>query len=142
MANTDKVTQQLLAKVAEKKKQISKAEKPVWNTNCNFSFPDGTRFNLHTVSDEEVILRATSLLIVHRNAWREAAELLGSDKPFNWNGNSFDEWKEDFQTRLTKINIEKKKKELAKLESRLDAIISPELRAQMELEAIAKELED
>jgi hypothetical protein len=52
-----------------------------------------------------------------------------------------DEWKEDFQTRVNQISVQEKRKELAELESRLNAIISPELKAQMELDAIAKLLE-
>ena len=142
MGNTDKVTLKLLATVAEKRAEISKAEKPTWNTNCNFTFTDGTRFNLHTVNNEDVILRALSSMIVHKNAWREAIEIMGSKAEFEWNGFTFDEWVEDFKTRLTKVNIEKKKKDLEKLQKRLDAVITPELKAKMELEAIEKELLD
>jgi len=49
-----------------------------------------------------------------------------------------EEWKDDFQTRVNQISVQEKRKELAELESRLNAIISPELKAQMELEAIEK----
>ena len=48
----------------------------------------------------------------------------------------------NIKTRLSKLNIDKEKKNLAKLEQRLDKIISPELRAEMELAAIQKELDD
>lgn len=43
---------------------------------------------------------------------------------------------------MDKIQIQDKRKKLEKLESRLEKIITPELRAKMELEAITAELED
>ena len=48
------------------------------------------------------------------------------------------EWKSDFQTRVNQISIQEKRKELAEIEARLNAIISPELKAQMELEALTE----
>jgi hypothetical protein len=66
---------------------------------------------------------------------------LGVEYNFTWLGFSVDEWKEDFQTRVNQISVQEKRKELAELESRLNAIISPELKAQMELEAIAELLD-
>jgi hypothetical protein len=70
-----------------------------------------------------------------------AAKELGVVYNFTWLGFSVDEWKEDFQTRVNQISVQEKRKELAELESRLNAIISPELKAQMELEAIAELLD-
>jgi molybdenum-dependent DNA-binding transcriptional regulator ModE len=70
-----------------------------------------------------------------------AAKDLGVEYNFTWLGFSVDEWKEDFQTRVNQISVQEKRKELAELESRLNAIISPELKAQMELEAIAELLD-
>jgi hypothetical protein len=70
-----------------------------------------------------------------------AAKDLGVEYNFTWLGFSIDEWKEDFQTRVNQISVQEKRKELAELESRLNAIISPELKAQMELESIAELLD-
>jgi hypothetical protein len=42
---------------------------------------------------------------------------------------------------VNQISVQEKRKELAELESRLNAIISPELKSQMELEAIAELLD-
>ena len=38
MKNTDEQVQKLFAIVQTKKKEISKAEKPDWKTNCSFSY--------------------------------------------------------------------------------------------------------
>ena len=64
------------------------------------------------------------------------------DIPFSWHGYSTEKWKVDIQARIDKIQIEKKKRDLEILEKRLDAILSPELKAEMELEEITKALSD
>ena len=51
------------------------------------------------------------------------------------------DWIQDMKTRAAKIQLISEKNELAELESRLQAIVSPEQRRLMELEAIAKSLE-
>jgi hypothetical protein len=73
-----------------------------------------------------------------RDKSESAAKELGVDYNFTWLGFTVEEWKDDFQTRVNQISVQEKRKELAELESRLNAIISPELKAQMELEAIEK----
>ena len=64
------------------------------------------------------------------------------DYKFTWLGFTVDEWKDDFQTRVNQISIQEKRKELSEIESRLNSLISPELRAQMELEAITELLNE
>ena len=64
--------------------------------------------------------------------------MLGTKYQFKWLGFTFDQWKADIKTRIDKIQISKKKKELEELEVRLDKLISPELKQQMELEEITK----
>jgi hypothetical protein len=82
-----------------------------------------------------------AFLIDRKEKSENAAKELGVDYKFTWLGFSVDEWKNDFQTRVNQISIQEKRKELAEIESRLNAIISPELKAQMELEAISKLLD-
>ncbi len=48
---------------------------------------------------------------------------------------------EDIKTRINKIQIVSKRKKLEELEARLNSIISPSLKAEMEVDAIAAELE-
>ena len=82
-----------------------------------------------------------AFLMERRDKSESAAKELGVEYNFTWLGFSVDEWKEDFQTRVNQISVQEKRKELAELESRLNAIISPELKSQMELEAIAELLD-
>lgn len=143
MANTDEQVQKLFAIVQQKKKEISKAEKPDWKTNCTFSYSrhGNDRINLQVTSDVDELINMLAFLIEKEKAFNEAKVLLGVDNEFKWMGFTFEEWKYDIQTRLTKSQISKKKKELETLETRLNGLISPELKAKWELEEITKLLQ-
>lgn len=143
MANTDEQVQKLFAIVQQKKKEISKAEKPDWKTNCTFSYSrhGNDRINLQVTSDVDELINMLAFLIEKEKAFNEAKALLGVDNEFKWMGFTFEEWKYDIQTRLTKSQISKKKKELETLETRLNGLISPELKAKWELEEITKLLQ-
>ena len=82
-----------------------------------------------------------AFVIDRKEKSESSAKELGVDYKFSWLGFTTDEWKNDFVTRVNQISIQEKRKELAEIESRLNAIISPDLRAQMELEAISKLLD-
>lgn len=144
--NQDEKIQKLFDKVQQKKEEIAKAEKPRWQTNCSFGYDENSasgRINLHTVSDVEQIVKAMAFLISKSETYEKARKLLGlAPKKFEWLGFSVDAWAEDFRTRITKIQLSEKKKELEKYEKTLDTLISPERRAELELEAIEKALED
>jgi hypothetical protein len=67
---------------------------------------------------------------------------VGVENPpaFAWGNSSVADWLDDIRTRIGKIQIGEKRKKLEALEERLNKVISPELRAKMELDAIAAEL--
>lgn len=67
---------------------------------------------------------------------------MGLKTEFKHDGYTIDQWIDDFKKRIVIIHLAAKKDELKKLEERLSAIVSPEQRRQMELEAIMKGLED
>jgi hypothetical protein len=50
------------------------------------------------------------------------------------------DWIDDFKKRIATIQLKEKKEKLKSLEVRLHAIISPEKKRQMELDAIMKDL--
>lgn len=141
MANqTDKQVQDLFKIVQTKKTEIAKAEKPNWQTNCSFGYnkDSSSRSNIQVVSDIEELISILGFIIEKERAFESAQTMLGTSEKFKWMGYSLEDWKTDVQTRINKIQISKKKKELEMLESRLDKLISPELKAQMELEEITK----
>jgi hypothetical protein len=141
---TDEKVKTLFESVQEKKLAIEKAERPCWLTAGNFGYSANSahdRINIQTLTDVRKVVEMFAFLIDRKEKSENAAKELGVDYKFTWLGFSVDEWKNDFQTRVNQISIQEKRKELAEIESRLNAIISPELKAQMELEAISKLLD-
>lgn len=140
--NTDEQTLKLIEEVNRQKKEISKAEKPNWLTNCSFSMGEGQpSTNLHVESDVRKLVSIAGFIITKEREYKEAAERLGATAPeFKWGNHAASEWIEDIKTRMAKVQISEKKRKLEILEERLNKIVSPELRAQLELEAITREL--
>ena len=143
-AAQDKLVQELFAKVQEKKAEITKLERPNWKTNQSFGFIKNSaeRVNLQVTNDVRVVAEILAFLIDRKNSFEKACDELGVKLKFEWMNYSFEDWSADLKTRAAKIEIGKKKADLEKLENRLNALISPELKAQLELEAIMKELEN
>ena len=141
MAKKDQTTLSLIKEVQRQKQEIAKAEKPSWNTNMSFSFSERTgTVNLHTVATPTELASIATFLLNQSRSHEEACSLIGVAVPFKWQGFTLGEWIEDIKTRASKIQITEKKNKLEALEKRLNAIISPELKAEMELQAIAEEL--
>lgn len=144
MAKTDSKTLELIKKVQKQKEEIAKAERPNWITNCSFSYIEHSAktVNLHVCRDIHEMVCIVAFLNEREKSYGEAVKELGVDAPaFKWNGFSVSDWVHDVKTRIDKVQIADKKKKLEILENRLNKIISPELRAELELEAIAAELD-
>lgn len=143
--NKDETTLLLIEEINKRKQEIAKATRPNWLTNCTFSYDEFNlvnAINLHVESSIPKLISIVAHLLNKQNSFNEAATLLGiSDLNFKWHGFKVDDWIEDIKTRIVKLQIKTKEDKLRKLEERLNAIISPELKAQMELEQIMKELE-
>jgi len=146
MAATDKKTLELIAQVKAKRAAIAKAEKPAYKTNCSFSYIEGNRgsaTNIHVETDVKKLILMAAFLAERQGSYRNAAlKLLGVENPpeFTWDGFTADEWIGDIKMRVMKIQISTEKKKLEALEDRLNKIISPEKRAELELAAIEEEL--
>lgn len=141
MANErDKLVQELFKVVQEKKSAIAKAEKPSWATNCAFRYNEDSSasINIQVCADVEKFVHMLAFLIDKKRSFDEAQKILGTSVKFKWSGFSFEDWQSDIKTRIDKIEISNKKKELELLEGRLDKLVSPELKAQMELDEISK----
>lgn len=140
--NNDLLVQELTKIVNDKKAAIAKAERPNWRTNCVFRHTrDSSAYtNLQVCAVVEDLVYMLGSLYEKRSAFNEAQKIVGTNLTFQWFGFTFDDWAEDIKTRIDKIEITMKKKELELLEERLNKLVSPELRAQMELEEIKKML--
>jgi len=141
---TDKQVQDLMALVKKKKEEISKAERPNYKTNCTFRYNPETaqNINIQVCADVDQLVGILGYLITQEANYNEASNRLGVSSTFKWGGFTLSDWQSDLQLRVTKIQITKKKQELEFLETRLDKLISPELRAKMELEEISQMLKN
>jgi hypothetical protein len=144
LSKEDELVQQLIAKVQEKKAAITKAEKPNWETNCSFGYlqSSSNRVNLQTVGDVQELIQMLGFLIQQEMQYTLAASRIGFKADFKWLGFTLSQWENDITTRVNKIQLSEKKKELATLEARLDKLLSPELKRKLELEEIQKGLAD
>lgn len=143
--NTDQQTLELIEKVQTQRAEIAKINRANWQTTCSLSLSGDNRdsVNLHTVNKiDELVGYASQLL--SKKAYHEQAEaLLGVEVgEFLWQGFTVEHWLEDIKTRIGKIRIADKQRKLETLESRLDKIISPQLKAKLELEDIAASLNE
>ena len=117
-ANNDKLVQELTKIVNEKKTAIAKAERPNWNTNCAFRYSkdSAASINLQVCGNVEDLVNILGFLCEKRNAFNEAQKIIGTNLEFKWFNFTFDDWAEDIKTRIDKIEITTKKKELEMLE--------------------------
>lgn len=140
---SDEQTLALIKLVKQQKAEIAAAERSNWVTNCTFTYVEGSAntINLHTEQSVRNLVMIVAFLTEREKSYNDAITLLGCyADPFKWCGFTPADWIEDVRHRISKIQIASKRKKLETLETRLNAIISPELRAQMELEDIANEL--
>lgn len=142
MAKIDEKTLDLIKLVKSKREEISNAEKPNWKTNCSFQLYPGTApVNLHVENDIGRLVNIVAYLMQSKEYYDKAEKLLGVSAPtFTLGGFTDAEWIDDIKTRICKIQLNSKKKQLESLEARLNSIMSPELRAELELAAIEEEL--
>lgn len=137
-----KLVDELFSLLEKKKAEIAQAEKPNWVTNCSFplSKNNSDRLNIQVVAEPIQLVEALSILLEKEASFKSANTILGEKATFKWGGFTVEEWTSDFKTRLSKINITNKKKELVDLESRLSKHISQEKRDEMDLADIANKL--
>jgi len=135
----DAVIKELMAKVEQQKAGLGKKEKTTLQTNGIFKFDSSNFFNLNTVSDPSKLVEALAHLIAKEKAFEEAKErLLVTKIDFKWDGYTVNEWESDFQTRISIIEWDNKKRQLDETKKRLSQLVSEDARTEMELEEIQK----
>jgi hypothetical protein len=140
----DELIKELLGVVDSKKMEIAKAEKPSWETNCSFS-PTGNasdRKNIQVETDVDFFVDSLAGLMMKREFHAKAQQTLGVKTEFKHQSFTFEQWEADFKTRLSKIKISEKKKELADLEARLNKLVSKEERERLELESLSNQVKN
>ena len=112
--------------------------KSSWRTNCSFLLND-SHINLQTVRTSGIV-SMVSYLLQQREAEKKACELLNiefRDKIHNY---SYDAWLEDCQKRASYLHIREQENQLNALESKLNQLVSPDKRRELELELLAKSI--
>ena len=140
-ATIDQRINQLFETVRLQKEAISKCDKPSWNTNCLFGYTPTSlhdKFDIRVITDTRKLVEVLAFLIGRSNESQIAADQLGVDYKFTWLGFSLEEWTEDLKMRTNQINIQSQRINLKMLEDKLNNLVSPEQRREMELAAIEK----
>ena len=118
-----------------------KESKQSWKTNCSFQI-EGTTIPINIQTATEAQLKGVVIILMQHVDYMPRAEtLLGLKVSDKIDGYSYTDWLADCKKRVTVMGLRAKKTNLEALEKRLNAIISPEQKRQMELDAIAASLE-
>ena len=111
-----------------------------WVTTCSLSREHSKPLNIQTAGIEDLV-KAYAALVLSDESRTDAAAALGVENPLELRDRfTVEQWKQDFCKRIDIIRFREDQAKLNDLEMRLDAIVSPEQRRQLELEAIAAEL--
>ena len=141
--SADDTTLQLIQEVKRRKEEIADSERSNYKTNLSFAYVEwsSSAVNLQ-VQKVDTLLKIAAFLRSTEAAYENVAKEMGVDDypSFKWGGFTVEEWVADIKLKISKLQVEAKRKKLEVLEARLNSIVSPELRQQMELEAIQKEL--
>lgn len=136
--NTDEIIDSLLAKVEQKTKEIKNLERPTWKTSCVFGYNQGpNKVQIQATKDLDVLVGIFAWCENQKVAWEVSCTLLDINRVCKVDGYSLDDWQADVKTRLDQIQIESKRKELKSYEDKLNELISPEKRREIELKKLA-----
>jgi prophage maintenance system killer protein len=132
--------QELLGIVKAQKAEISNAEKPNWETNCTFGYNKETsnRSNIRTITDVNELTNMLAFLLGKEKDFTEANNRLGGGATFDWLGYSVKKWESDLKTRVSQIQLAKRKQTLEQTEARLDKKVSQTVKDEQDLAIIAK----
>jgi hypothetical protein len=141
--NIDTGIDELFAVLQKQRVEVEKTEKETkksWKTTCTIRIASrAEQVNLQT-ANEATIQQVLADLLIHRDYSAKAAHLLGLDDKEEYANFKYDDWLEDCQKRIAVLKIKEKKARLDIIEKRIDGIVSPEKRREMEFENLKKDL--
>jgi len=141
LAINDQVVLKLQEQIKIKEQELLKISKPSWKTNNNLEVY-GVRYNLHVQSIESLSLLFSYLIGIFRNL-NEAYELLQiSSASLKYNEYTYAEWYHDISLHIAIKDKRIKEQQLNKLKERVASLLSDELKAKIELDAINEELKN
>lgn len=137
---TDDLVLEMLKKVQQKKEEIKTAKKkPQWKTNCTLGYdPASTqdRVNIQVVREPNILVALYAFLLMKVSLVTEAAKELGLPLDLTYMGYSIEDWHHDLKARAAQLSIDAKQKEMEALDKRVNKLVSPDQRREMELAAL------
>lgn len=134
----DKQVDELFSKVSQQKKELAALKADIdkkWITTCTFN-----NMNVQTAS-REVIMSMVQQLVTLDMVYERMAKLEFGSPERKYNGFSFEDWFSDLSKRLKVIEAREKETKLNAIEEKLNTLVSPEKRREMELAELAKSLD-
>jgi len=125
-----------------KKAEVALGKKPVYFISNPFRYSEGmsNQIDISTAREERKLIEVVAFLKERAKAYGEAAAELGCESKFTWLGFTPEEWTADCQMRVNVLQIDKKVKELAALEIRINKVVPADIREAREIVALQKEL--
>ena len=141
---TDQQINEMFKIVRAKQEEVATAEKinkQPWKTKCtlHFGLNSAPPINIQS-ADQDTIKKCVIELLLIREYGERAEVILDMEQSNKYDGFTYEDWIADCKKRITILGLQAKKKILAQLEDRLNAIVSTEQRREMELKAIAETL--
>ncbi len=137
---TDDLVMELLKKVQQKKEEIKAAKKkPNWKTNLSLGRDSNgvhDRVNIQTRTDPNEIIDWYVFITQKEEGFAQAAKELGLSVNLTWHGYPISDWKDDLKTRAAQLSVDQKQKEMEALDKRVNKLVSPDQRREMELQAL------
>lgn len=137
---TDDLVLEMLKKVQQKKEEVKAAKKkPQWKTNLSIGRDSSTsqgRVNIMTRTDPNEIIDWFVFLTQKEEGIEKAAEELGLPADLTWLGYTIADWKCDLKARAAQLSVDAKQKEIEALDKRVNKLVSPDQRREMELAAL------
>ena len=138
----DQMIKALFNQVKALKAQVASLDRPTFITGGQFRYSEsvGASLDIPTIRDIRKLKEIYMFLLERSSHNEKANEFFGVTEPFTWLTFTPEEWSADLKTRANILQSAKLKAKLIDYEARLDKILTPALRAQMEIDSISAEL--
>lgn len=137
----DKLIEDLLVIVENKKAEIARIKNPVFKTNLSLTSPvnESVRINLNVAPEETLfsLLCSVENLIDKNKTLPTKYGISGID---TWYGFKLEDWRDDLVLKIKQKSAQKQIKDLKEKEEKLNSLISERKKKEIELNNLKAEL--
>lgn len=126
----------LKAAVDEKKADLKLSQRFSPITNCSLEL-HGERINLQVLSESQA-----TMVLITMNTYLISAVDLGLENEYLFSGYLLEDWITDLKGKLAYLNRASEGRKLKVMENKLQELLSSEKRVELELEAMAADLDN